>query len=215
MSLPSLTSLFGMGGEQSDTLIDMMTVDMVIGSGGVLSHAPRRHQTAMMLIDSFLPEGVTTLTVDSIFMMPQLGVLAAVHPEAATQVFERDCLIYLGDCIAPLGRAKEGATVLKASFASGEVVELKYGELKVVPWTKEAGPVKVMLEPASGLDMGGGRGKPVERTLHGGVVGLMFDGRGRRPFSFANAVRDLSPEARLAKLKLWNTALDLYPEEDG
>ena len=103
-----LTSLFGLGDSTSDTLIDMMTVDMVIGSGGVLSHAPRRNQSAMMLIDSFLPEGITTLTVDSIFMMPQLGVLAAVHPEAATQVFERDCLIYLGDCIAPLGRVKEG-----------------------------------------------------------------------------------------------------------
>ncbi len=29
-----------------------------------------------MMIDAFLPEGVTELAVDSIFMMPQLGVLA-------------------------------------------------------------------------------------------------------------------------------------------
>ncbi len=29
------------------------------GSGGVLSHAPRMHQTAMMLIDAFEPEGFT------------------------------------------------------------------------------------------------------------------------------------------------------------
>ena len=207
-----LTALFGLGDGGEDTLINMMEVDMVIGSGGVLSHAPRRHQTAMMLIDSFLPEGVTTLTVDSIFMMPQLGVLAAVHPEAATQVFERDCLIYLGDCIAPVGRAKDGQTVLKVSFGS-EVVELKAGEMKVIPRAREEGPLKVILEPAPGLDIGGGKGKPVERNVFGGVVGLMLDGRGRRPFGFANAVKELSEETRLAKLKTWNGALQLYPEE--
>jgi hypothetical protein len=29
-----------------------------------------------------------------------LGVLAEVHPQAAVEVFEKDCLIYLGTCIA-------------------------------------------------------------------------------------------------------------------
>ncbi len=51
-------------------------------SGGVLSHAPRMHQTAMMLIDAFEPEGFTALAKDSIFMMPHLGVLAQVQPSA-------------------------------------------------------------------------------------------------------------------------------------
>ncbi|HUU45703.1 MAG TPA: glutamate mutase L, partial [Acidobacteriota bacterium] len=69
------------------TLVNMMTLNMLIGSGGVLSHAPRRQQAALMLIDAFLPEGITRLAVDSIFMMPQLGVLAEVHPQAATEVF--------------------------------------------------------------------------------------------------------------------------------
>src|SRR3990172_5166616 len=55
------------------TIINMMRCDMMIGSGGVLSHAPRRQQAALMLIDAFLPEGITRLAVDSIFMMPQLG----------------------------------------------------------------------------------------------------------------------------------------------
>ena len=48
----------------------------LIASGGVLSHAPRMEQTAMMLLDSFEPEGFTELAEDSIFMMPHLGVLA-------------------------------------------------------------------------------------------------------------------------------------------
>ena len=66
------------------------------------------NQTAMMLVDAFEPEGCTLLAKDSIFMMPHLGVLSAVHPEAAAQVFERDCLIYLGTCIAAKGLGKEG-----------------------------------------------------------------------------------------------------------
>ena len=100
--------------EQSDSglsLIDMMELDLLVGSGGVLSHAPRREQSARMLIDSFLPEGITQLAVDSIFMMPQLGVLANIDQEnltestrrAALEVFNKDCLIRLGTCVAPIG----------------------------------------------------------------------------------------------------------------
>ena len=55
------------GGE---SLIKMRDLDLLVGSGGVLSHAPRRMQTAAMLIDAFQPEGITRLAVDSIFMMP-------------------------------------------------------------------------------------------------------------------------------------------------
>jgi hypothetical protein len=58
-----------------------------------------------MMIDAYQPEGVTELAVDSIFMMPQLGVLSTVLPEAATQVFDRDCLIRLGTVVAPGGTA--------------------------------------------------------------------------------------------------------------
>ncbi len=90
-----------------------MKLDLLVASGGVLSHAPRMHQTAMLLIDAFQPEGFTTLAKDSIFMMPHLGVLAQVHPKAAMEVFERDCLIYLGTL-----RRRQGARASPASRAS-------------------------------------------------------------------------------------------------
>ena len=61
-----------------------------------------------MMIDAFEPEGFTELAKDSIFMMPHLGVLAQVHPQAALEVFERDCLIYLGTCVAAKGTGKPG-----------------------------------------------------------------------------------------------------------
>jgi uncharacterized protein (TIGR01319 family) len=209
-----ISALFGLGDGGSDTLINMLEVDMVIGSGGVLSHAPRRHQTAMMLIDSFLPEGVTTLTVDSIFMMPQLGVLAEVHPKAATEVFERDCLIYLGDCVAPVGKVKRDQVVMNVNV-DGKTTKVRAGEMCVLPFPREEGPYNAMITPASGLDVGAGPGKPVTAKLNGGTVGIILDGRGRRPFSFENAVTDLSEKERLDYLDSWNKTLDLYPGYSG
>ena len=90
------------------SIVDNMALDLLVASGGVLSHAPRMQQTAAMLIDAFEPEGITTLAKDSIFMMPHLGVLAQVHPQAAIEVFERDCLIYLGTCVSPKGTGSPG-----------------------------------------------------------------------------------------------------------
>jgi uncharacterized protein (TIGR01319 family) len=67
------------------SLVNMMELDLLVGSGGVLSHAPRRAQSARMMIDAFQPEGITQLAVDSIFMMPQLGVLANIDKESLSK----------------------------------------------------------------------------------------------------------------------------------
>jgi hypothetical protein len=56
-----------------NTIVNLMTLDLLVVAVGVLSHAPRRHQSVMMMIDAFLPEGITRLAVDSIFMMPHLA----------------------------------------------------------------------------------------------------------------------------------------------
>lgn len=192
-----------------DTIVDMMSLDLLIGSGGVLSHAPRRNQSAMMLVDAFLPEGVTRLAVDSIFMMPQLGVLAEVHPEAATEVFEKDCLIWLGTCVAARGGTKPDRTIftveMKRSSGGSETHEIKFGELKLIEFA-DGETAQARITPAKGCDVGGGPGKPVDRTLHGGVVGLVLDGRGR-PIAL-----DPQDPNRVAKVQAWTNALNAYPE---
>jgi uncharacterized protein (TIGR01319 family) len=184
------------------TLIDMLRLDMVVGSGGVLSHAPHRAQSALMMLDAYAPEGVTMLAVDSIFMMPQLGVLSTILPEAATQVFERDCLIKLGHALAPVGTAKDGEPCLTVSLKNGGTHAVPFGQLRVLPLapgqTDEA-----TLTPARGFDVGAGRGKSLTATVEGGVVGLVIDTRGR-PI----ALPPTQP-ARVAKLQEWLRALDL------
>jgi uncharacterized protein (TIGR01319 family) len=189
--------------ETGATLVDMFSLDLIVGSGGVLSHAPRRNQAMLMMIDAFQPEGVTHLAVDSIFMMPQLGVLAQVNEAAATQVFERDCLIHLGTCIAPVGVATSGGVGITIT---GDLTEtVLFGELRLYP-LGVGEKARVTIQPERRLDMGAGRGQPVEAEVEGGVVGLVVDTRGR-PLETSNASTE-----RVTLLKKWFEALEVYPE---
>jgi uncharacterized protein (TIGR01319 family) len=192
------------------SLVDLVDLGLLVGSGGVLSHAPRRAQSMLMMIDAFLPEGITELAVDSIFMTPQLGVLSTVHEEAATQVFERDCLVILGPCVAPIGAAKPGSPCVTVEWApeGGAAVRhaVAFGELLRVATSGERG--RLTASPERGFDVGAGKGKPVTRTVRAGVVGLVVDARGRRPFTLPE-----ESTARIAKLRAWNRALELYPRE--
>lgn len=198
------------------TLVNMMSLNMLIGSGGVLSHAPRRQQSALMMMDAFLPEGITRLAVDSIFMMPQLGVLSTIHEQAATEVFNKDCLIHLGTCIAPTGEFKGDGTVLTYKFklpdGSVEEGKLSFGEIKLIKAGIDESsslPVKVKasLDPAKSLDIGEGKGHRIETEVSGGVVGIILDGRGR-PFRLPE-----DEKTRVTKLKEWMHALDIYNKD--
>jgi uncharacterized protein (TIGR01319 family) len=199
--------------ESAGSLVDMMRLDLIVGSGGVLSHAPRRTQAMAMLIDAFQPEGVTELAVDSIFMMPHLGLLSTIDAKAALDVFERDCMVRLGTCIAPVGRPLFGAPrpgqrvlhvqleggkgTLKRDFAHGDLHRVEVGE----------GEYRVVLEPARGYDVGAGPGKPLERRVRGGVGGVVIDCRGRRPLRLPE-----DPAQRRRSLVAWKQALGEYPE---
>ncbi len=195
--------------EGGGTLVDMPSLDLIVGSGGVLSHAPRRHQAMLMMIDAFEPEGLTHLAVDSIFMMPQLGVLAQVNEKAATQVFERDCLIHLGTCIAPVGTAKAGDACISITVdsPSGQsfTQEVAFGELRLYA-LEVGGKAKVTIQPDRRFDIGAGRGQAVESEVMGGVVGLVVDTRGR-PLEIPSDSTN-----RVANLKRWAGALKAYPE---
>ncbi|MHA2620518.1 MAG: glutamate mutase L [bacterium JZ-2024 1] len=191
-----------------ESLINMMDLDLFVGSGGILSHAPRRSQAAMMIMDSFQPEGFTQLAVDSIFMMPHLGVLSEINPEAASQVFDRDCLIHLGPLVAPRGPGEPGEPCLKLTIdrlnGHQEEISFKAGEVRVLPLPLGES-AKVLAHPSRRYDMGAGPGKPVSREVHGGVVGLMVDCRGR-PLRLPDKL-----EERARRLNEWFTAFHLYP----
>ena len=193
-----------------ESLVDMMVLDLLVASGGVLSHAPRRAQTAAMLVDAFQPEGVTQLAVDSIFMMPHLGVLASVDEQAATDVFERDCIIYLGTCVAPSGEGKPGdvCATYELHLEDGPVGgELRCGELRLLPLA-DGEEAEMTISPGRGRDAGSGPGQEHRAPVRGGVVGLILDGRGR-PLSLPEEDGE-----RRARIGDWSGALGLYGEAD-
>ena len=164
-----------------------------------------------MMIDAFLPEGITRLAVDSIFMMPQLGVLSQLSEEAAMQVFHRDCLIHLGTVVAPVGLA-DAKSKIRVTGKRPDGTEIDEttngGEVRLVA-LGEGESVELTCDPTGAFDMGAGRGKQFVQSVSGGVVGLIIDARGR-PF---NGPKQRSDGA--GSLRQWLDAVDAYPQIPG
>jgi uncharacterized protein (TIGR01319 family) len=192
-----------------ETYVKMMNIDICAGTGGLLSHAPRRIQSMYILTDAWQPEGVTRMFQDSVFMMPHLGVLSTVYRDAAWNVFDKDCLVRLGTNIAAAGTGKLGAHVMtvELEMPNGEEVkeELGLGDIKLVKLT-ELEEAKAMITPGKEYDVGAGPGKELEATVSGGVAGVILDARGRPIYlpEEENQRREL--------LLRWFKAMNLYDE---
>lgn len=190
-------------------LIDQARLDVIVGSGGALSNAPRRAQAMLMLIDAIQPESVSRLFVDSIFMMPHLGVIADLEPDIAMHVLLRDCLVPLGTCVAPKAEVRENELLARVSLAlpdgRREEIEVRGGRVRRIPLGagERAG---ITIEPRRAVDAGAGPGKRVSGEVAGGTVGLIIDGRGR-PIAIPSRVGD-----RIRLLREWFAEFGAYDQ---
>ncbi len=193
----------------AETYVEMMNIDVCAGTGGLLSHAPRRIQSMYILTDAWQPEGVTRMFQDSVFMMPHLGVLSTVYRDAAWNIFDKDCLVRLGTNIAAVGTGKLGEQVMtvELQMPNGEEVkeELSLGDIKLVKLT-ELEEAKALITPAKDYDVGAGLGKELEASVSGGVAGVILDARGR-PIYLPK-----EDDQRKELLLKWFKAMDLYDE---
>jgi len=197
--------------EVKETYIDMKKINMIIGTGGLLSHTPRRQQAALILIDAFQAEGVVRLTVDSAFMMPHLGVLSTVHPRAALDVLEKDCLVRLGTAVVFSGTSEKDKIIGKVQLKTESEtysLDVKYGELYCIPIGLNV-KANLQAKPENDFDVGAGKGKTVTATLEGGVVGVIIDGRGR-PLALPEEA-----DERKRLLLNWFRAINAYPLKVG
>ena len=96
---------------------------------------------------------------------------------------------------------------MRAAGQSPVSQKVNFGDLVVMPLPTE-GTVQVVATPERGFDLGLGKGRPLEAEVKGGVVGLMVDCRGRRPFT-----RPTDRDERIQRLRAWNRAVDAYPRE--
>ena len=135
-------------------------------------------------------------------------VADVVHGQAATEVFEKDCLIRLGTCVAPKGAGKQGKPCFSYSLGgpAPDQGEIAFGDLKRLTLGPDQ-EAELEVRPARGFDVGAGSGKSVKRTVRGGMVGLVLDGRGR-PLAMPD---DPAQCRRLVEECVTN--MDLYPKE--
>ncbi|MFQ6001118.1 MAG: glutamate mutase L, partial [Anaerolineae bacterium] len=176
-------------------------VDLIVGTGGLLSHLPDPRQAALILLDGLQPTGICNLALDEFSLLPQLGALAMAEPLAAAQVLAQDTLLTLGTVIAPLGVAQEGEVALrfKVVYSEGGAIEgeVSYGSLEVIP-LPFGQRATLELRPTQSFDVGLGRkGRGATTEVEGGAVGVIIDARGR-PLSFPE-----EKAARQEKMQKW------------
>jgi hypothetical protein len=208
------------------------TYDLLIGTGGLLANVPRVGQAALLLLDALEPtgEGVGSfeLALDSTLLLSAIGALAPVAPGAAAYVFDRDCLLWLGTCIVPLGAPAATArrngrkdtapaltaagdplavevTVAYAGGAGNLKIEVPYGSIEVIPLRPEQ-RASLTVRPGPGFRIGTGEpGKLVQtgenEEVKGGLIGLIVDARGR-PLTLPT-----DDGARIERLVTWGRAL--------
>ena len=117
--------------------------DLIIGSGGILSHSPRE-AAAQMIIDALAPDDAVKLAVDRAFMFPHLGVLSEVDKELAKKLFFDLALVDLGTIgehrhrggwtgAGEQGDAPEGSASVDAASRPAESGDAIHARTELVP----------------------------------------------------------------------------------
>jgi hypothetical protein len=89
------------------TITDLFDTQVIVGKGRVFRDQTAL-ESAMILIDSLEPMGVTEIMVDRSSIMPHLGSLMGVNRDAALEILVEESLKSLATCAAPMGKAREG-----------------------------------------------------------------------------------------------------------
>lgn len=181
--------------------------DLILGTGGILSHAPKYGQAALVLLDALQPQGVTSLVLDRSMLIPQLGAVATIAPVAAVQVNENDAVtMRLGTCVVPYGDIPQGEVALRVGveYTSGRqvTVDVRGGSIEVIP-LRPGEQALLSLFPSPTVDVGLGSGERAKAAeeIDGGLVGLIIDARGR-PLVLPENSRE-----RQARLLQWMQAI--------
>ena len=187
--------------------VKWLETDLILATGGILAHAPKYGQVALVLLDALQPRGVTSLVLDRTLLISQLGAVATVAPITAVQVNENDAVSHrLGTCVVPFGAMQPGQVAVRVGleYSNGRQVteDVVAGTMKVIPLRPNEQAL-LSLFPASGVDVGLGPGERARAAeeIDGGLIGLIIDARGR-PF-----VLPSNDAERRTRLTQWAQAL--------
>ncbi len=187
--------------------VEWSDADLILATGGVLAHAPKYGQIALMVLDALQPRGVTSLVLDKSMLISQLGAVATVAPITAVQVNENDAVTHrLGTCVVPFGQLQPGqvAITVGVEYSNGrkQNIEVMTGTIEVIPLRANEQAI-LTLFPAPTVDVGLGPGERARAAeeIDGGLVGLIIDARGR-PF-----ILPTDEAERQARLLQWMQAI--------
>jgi len=129
--------------------------DIVIGAGGVISHAPTTKQAAMMIIDGLQPRGATEIWRDKHFITPHLGKLSQVDKVAALELIKSDCLEPLCLCIRPLaGKIKKNKPALSIELQSQEGTKMLEVSGNSLVWIDNKYPMQIKAKAHGSIQFG-------------------------------------------------------------
>jgi uncharacterized protein (TIGR01319 family) len=191
------------------TFFHVSDIDVIIGSGGVLSHAPRK-DAVRMLVDGFLPTGITKLAVDASFRSPHLGVLTTVDPKGALDLFERECLCEVAYVVAPTGDVGDKVMLTLTDRASGIVHTLRGRD---VFFASEGGAWEIV--PGPGIRLY----QRTDEVRLDTALPVLFDCRGRgaafcgEPLISSEAFAARPPSGRTTRVHLVRAVTSAGPFE--
>ncbi|MBI4785657.1 MAG: glutamate mutase L [Chloroflexi bacterium] len=174
--------------------------DLFLLTGGGFAGNSDYGALALLALDALQPRGVFTLAIDALGLAPAFGALAALNPEAAAHVIERDAFLTLGTVIAPVSNNREGQIDLRIQVqpvGSGVInLEVEHGSLELIPLAPGQ-KASLQVRAAPGVDLGSAQRGVFKAEVEGGAIGLIVDARGR-PIALP-----ASAEKRREKIQKW------------
>jgi hypothetical protein len=158
-------------------------VEPVLAIGDVFTHPPTLAQSLLLLLDGLQPVGATTFVLDPYNTAAALGAAAEINPTLSIQVLNSNAFIHLGTVISPIGGAKEGAPILRATMVDEDGYELQaeveQGSIEWLPLATGKS-AQMHMYPLHKSDIGmGGPGIGGTLRVKGGAMGVVIDARGR------------------------------------
>jgi hypothetical protein len=167
-----------------DTALDDLSAplepfDRIIGAGAGLCSTGRPGMSAMLLLDAIQPRGIVRLQLDSAALIPALGALARLNPEASVQLMDGTGFEDLGTAVSLTGTPRAGRAAAEVTVVTRGITEkhrVEAGQLWLhsIPPATEA---EVTIRTARGMTINGAR--RAKFTMQGGTAGLIVDARGR------------------------------------
>ncbi len=155
--------------------------DPILATGSVITNAPTRGQSLLILLDALQPTGYTSIWLDQYNLLPALGAAATVNPLLSVQ--EASDVVPLGVVVSPVGEAGYGTPALRvrATYENGDTStkEVRFGALEVIP-LPVGKSASLSLQPLHRFDAGWGPGRGGSvKNVPGGPFGIVIDARGR------------------------------------